>query len=192
MLLMIHDVENPVEELEEEEIIVEETVDESQAEETAASGPVEIVPAFDQDAFLQRLTDWAAEIVPEQDAPLDSAVLAQAVVAALDERDAQQAQLMEGEILLPGSEDIAVIKQVVQNILSFFQEDDHDVLSDIREDVAEIREYVGSQQQPESHPMMTTNFADYTVTEGLLLLIVLLWVIQICIRMVKGGFSWLL
>ena len=43
------------------------------------------------------------------------------------------------------------------------------------------------------HPLLTTNFADYTVLEGLLLLLVLwLAIINPCIRMLKGGFSWLL
>ena len=189
-------VENSVEESQTEEIIVDGFVEESDTGETVAveavEKTVEIVPVFDQEEFFGRLTVWASEAMPQQAAPVDPLEVADAVVSALDEREAQQAQLMEGEILLPGSEDIAVIKQVVQNILSFFQEDDHDVLSDIREDVAGIREYVESQQQIESHPMMTTNFADYTVTEGLLLLILLLFVIEMCVRMVKGGFSWLL
>lgn len=38
---------------------------------------------------------------------------------------------------------------------------------------------------------LTTPFEEYTVTEGLLLLIVLLAVVSICIKAVKGGFSWL-
>lgn len=41
------------------------------------------------------------------------------------------------------------------------------------------------------HDLMTTNFADYTVTEGLLLLALIYGVVSVCIRMIKGGFSWL-
>ena len=44
---------------------------------------------------------------------------------------------------------------------------------------------------PESRPFMTTDFADYTVTEGLLLILVLLIFLQACAKLVKGGFSWL-
>lgn len=42
------------------------------------------------------------------------------------------------------------------------------------------------------HPLMTTHFSDYTVTEGLLLLLVLGGLLHMCIRMIKGGFSWLM
>ena len=40
-------------------------------------------------------------------------------------------------------------------------------------------------------PFMTTPFSEYSVSEGLLLLIVLLTVIQMCMRIIKGGFWWL-
>ncbi len=38
---------------------------------------------------------------------------------------------------------------------------------------------------------MTTSFRDYTVTEGLLLLLLLSAFIAACARILKGGFSWL-
>lgn len=40
-------------------------------------------------------------------------------------------------------------------------------------------------------PFLTTDFADYTVTEGLLLLLLVLAVVMICVKMLKGGFYWL-
>ncbi|MEA4934757.1 MAG: hypothetical protein VB071_14410 [Lawsonibacter sp.] len=42
-----------------------------------------------------------------------------------------------------------------------------------------------------SRPFLTTPFEDYTVTEGLLLIILLLAFFMFCIKVVKGGFSWL-
>lgn len=42
------------------------------------------------------------------------------------------------------------------------------------------------------HPLLETPFDEYTVTEGLLLILVLLIVVSWCVKMVKGGFSWLL
>lgn len=57
------------------------------------------------------------------------------------------------------------------------------------EDVTETVEVV--EVTPESRPFMTTDFADYTVTEGLLLILVLLIFLQACAKLVKGGFSWL-
>lgn len=40
-------------------------------------------------------------------------------------------------------------------------------------------------------PFMTTPFSEYSVLEGMLLLLVLITVIQMCIKIVKGGFWWL-
>lgn len=41
-------------------------------------------------------------------------------------------------------------------------------------------------------PAMTTDFSDYTVSESLLLLLLIYFVINSCVKMLKGGFSWLL
>ena len=49
--------------------------------------------------------------------------------------------------------------------------------------------YAETVQQTLDHPALTTSFQDYTVTEGLLLLILL--AAFACIRILKGGFSWL-
>lgn len=40
-------------------------------------------------------------------------------------------------------------------------------------------------------PFLTTPLNEYTVTEGLLLLILLILVINWVVKIVKGGFSWL-
>ena len=42
------------------------------------------------------------------------------------------------------------------------------------------------------HPALETSFAEYTVTEGLLLLLLVLVIVSWCVRMIKGGFAWLL
>ena len=41
------------------------------------------------------------------------------------------------------------------------------------------------------HPMLTTPFDDYTVTEGLLLLLLLSVLLSACAKLLKGGFAWL-
>jgi len=41
------------------------------------------------------------------------------------------------------------------------------------------------------HPMLTTPFEEYTVTEGLLLLLFLSVVVAACVKLLKGGFAWL-
>lgn len=42
------------------------------------------------------------------------------------------------------------------------------------------------------HPALKTPFEEYTVMEGLLLLLFVLVIISWCVKMIKGGFSWLL
>ena len=44
----------------------------------------------------------------------------------------------------------------------------------------------------EDRPFLTTDFEDYTVTEGLLLSLLLCVIVGKCIKMLKEGFSWLL
>jgi len=51
--------------------------------------------------------------------------------------------------------------------------------------------YAETIQQTLDHPALTTSFQDYTVTEGLLLLILLAAFAAACIRILKGGFQWL-
>lgn len=42
------------------------------------------------------------------------------------------------------------------------------------------------------HPALETPFEDYSVSEGLLLLLLVLLLLSWCVKMIKGGFSWLL
>lgn len=90
------------------------------------------------------------------------------------------------EILVPDSGEISVI-QLVQNLLSYFQEDDHNLLTNLKTLVTDIKTNTAPR------PFMETPFAEYSVVEGLLL--VLVWwlvVLKPCVYMIKGGFSWLL
>ncbi len=47
-------------------------------------------------------------------------------------------------------------------------------------------------EQTVNHPLLTTPFQDYTVTEGLLLLLLLCIFIKACMTMVRRAFAWLL
>ena len=47
------------------------------------------------------------------------------------------------------------------------------------------------QTQLTPHPFLTTPFEEYTVTEGLLLLLVLAAFAGCCIKLLRRGFSWL-
>ena len=51
----------------------------------------------------------------------------------------------------------------------------------------EVIETVGVTERP----FMTTSFEEYTVVEGLLLVILLSLIVGWCLKLLRGGFSWL-
>ena len=99
-----------------------------------------------------------------------------------------------GEIAVPEGGEIAVLIQIVEALKSYFEEDDNSLLTTIRDNTASIKQSVEEiKVSVEPHSLMDTPFEEYTVIEGLLLVLVLwLLVLHPCIRMIKGGFSWLL
>lgn len=54
-----------------------------------------------------------------------------------------------------------------------------------------IQEQITVVAQAVNHPALTTSFADYTVTEALLLFLLLAAFLSACARMLRGGLSWL-
>ena len=57
------------------------------------------------------------------------------------------------------------------------------------EETIRLLETIQTQLTP--HPFLTTPFEEYTVTEGLLLLLVLAAFAGCCIKLLRRGFSWL-
>lgn len=55
----------------------------------------------------------------------------------------------------------------------------------------EVLETLESIREVSAHPALTTSFADYTVTEALLLLLLLAAFLTACSHMLKGGLKWL-
>lgn len=67
-----------------------------------------------------------------------------------------------------------------------------DAIKYVKEELIQIGDEVTELQlSMDSHPMLTTPFEHYTVTEGLLLLLLLAAFLSACARMLRGGFSWL-
>jgi len=62
------------------------------------------------------------------------------------------------------------------------QEEAAELISDTIETVADVSQ---------DRPFLTTSFEEYSVTEGLLLMLLILAVVMICVKMIKGGFYWL-
>lgn len=149
--------------------------------------PVVVISA---DELLDRLevrqaeSAQAAQAAQSVQAPVKSSSMDGQTVAA-----SVPAATRGGEILVPEGGEVAVIDviaQLVQAIYDHFTENDNDNLSGIRETLTEIKSSV------EPHPLLDTPFEEYTVTEGLLLVAVLWFVVLTpCIKMLKGGFSWL-
>ncbi len=85
---------------------------------------------------------------------------------------------------LPGEGGDVVVEDVVPGLIG----DAIDLLLDIRSGMKNVE----SIERTVNHPMLTTPFQDYTVTEGLLLLMLLCFFIKACMNMVRRAFSWLL
>ncbi len=66
-----------------------------------------------------------------------------------------------------------------------------DRLSDIKRELVQMSDQVADIQLHQTRPVLTTSFRDYTVMEGLLLLLLLAAFAAACAKILKGGFSWL-
>lgn len=66
-----------------------------------------------------------------------------------------------------------------------------DGLSDINQELVLISDQLADIQLHQTRPVLTTSFEDYTVMEGLLLLLLLLAFAAACAKILKGGLSWL-
>lgn len=64
-------------------------------------------------------------------------------------------------------------------------------LGKIETHTKEIEKEVTVVAQTLDHPALTTSFADYTVTEALLLFLLLAAFLSACARMLRGGLLWL-
>jgi len=66
-----------------------------------------------------------------------------------------------------------------------------DRLSGIQRELVQVSDQVADIQLHQIRPVLTTSFQDYTVMEGLLLLLLLVAFAAACAKILKGGFSWL-
>ena len=88
---------------------------------------------------------------------------------------------------------VVIVEEVVGNLI--------DVIGDLDRIEAHTRSMdksletiqmqVDILEQTVNHPALTTSFADYTVTEALLLFLLLAVFLSACARMLRGGLSWL-
>lgn len=97
----------------------------------------------------------------------------------------EEAALMAGEEIGPviGEEIGPVIIELIGNLLELVDGDGDDA-SDVLTELQGISDTL-------IHPAMTTDFADYTVLEALLLLLILWQLVKSWGNALKDGFSWL-
>lgn len=66
-----------------------------------------------------------------------------------------------------------------------------DSLGDIKRELVLVSDQLADIQLHQTRPVLTTPFEDYTVMEGLLLLLFLAAFAAACAKILKGGLSWL-
>ena len=84
----------------------------------------------------------------------------------------------------------SVIISLIGQLLDLM-DGDEDGASDVAATVEELRTDVGSLSAALVHPAMSTDFADYTVLEALLLLLVFWQVFKFWLERLGDGFRWL-
>lgn len=116
----------------------------------------------------------------------------QAVSASLS-ASLEQAALQAGEVGPVLDEEIGpVLISLIGDLLGALDTDE-DGASDVLSVVEEIRDGVQDISGALVHPAMSTPLSDYSVTEALLLLLILwLAVVKPCLAMLRGGFGWLM
>ena len=139
---------------------------------------VEVIPV---DELLDRL----AELLGEEDPAPEETAAPDESVEGIDG---------DVDIPIPAPDPVTgLVETVVEHLLDMIIDlgkiEGH--LNEIKRDTNEIQLDVMTIAQTLDHPALTTSFADYTVTEALLLLLLLSVFISACVRMLRGGFSWL-
>lgn len=143
---------------------------ESQPDPEPVTSPMEVVP-------VDELLDRISELLAEKD-------------AALEDAEAEQPmETVDGAADVPISDPDPVtglLEGVVDHLLDMIVD-----LGKIEEHTKEIQLDVMTMAQMLDHPALITSFSDYTVTEALLLFLLLAAFVSACARMLRGGFSWL-
>ena len=115
--------------------------------------------------------------------------------SAATKDDVQALSVKVDEATLQGEEIGPVIGELVEVILGDAQSAVLDLIegntADTLTAVRDIRSVVGDISDTLLHPAMTTNFADYTVLEALLLLSLLFSFVKLWLYILGRGFYWL-
>ena len=133
-------------------------------------------------------SDGGGSVAPVADTPMDAPAQEPLQVVSVDELverltagSVEQSEASPDDPALDGEEEQEPTLQE-QFFMSALEDASN---SEVVQLLTEIRQEVAL------HPAMTTDFADYTVSESLLLLLFLSVVGSWLVKIIKGGFSWL-
>lgn len=133
------------------------------------------------DGLSERVDALSSSVATQEDLRTASASLSAGL---------EQATLQAGELVPIGEDDIGTVIAIVGQLLDAF-DSDGDGASDVSGLVSEIRTGVQDIAGVLVHPALDTPFADYTVLEALLLLLLFWQVIKFWVSRLEAGFSWL-
>lgn len=129
----------------------------------------------------------APEVSEEAPAPVE-VVSVDELLARLSELMATETDPVELEPEEPAEEEPEPVEPEPSLADRFFAASlDDDSTQQIAQLLTEVRDTLQDER-----PALSTPFAEYTVAEGLLLALLLCVVGNVIVRMLKGGFSWLL
>lgn len=137
------------------------------------------------------------DVLAERVAALESDVEGVATEAAATRGDLQVMSASLEEATLQGDEIGPVLDDGLGSLITIVGQvlevldADGDGSSDVAASVSAIHTSVQQLSETLAHPLMTTNFEDYTVLEGLLLLLVVFSFMKIWKSMLEAGFRWL-
>lgn len=137
--------------------------------------PMEVIPVDD-------LLDRLAELLGEEDAPEESDELNEMPVE-------DPVVTVDGDIDLPVVDPdptVVLVESVIEHLLDMIVD-----LGKIEKHLDEVEKDMVTVVQAVDHPALTTSFEDYTVTEALLLLLLLFAFLSACARVLRGGLKWL-
>ena len=138
---------------------------------------------MNEDEAVQ-VSDPVLEVPPDDDIQ-NSSEIAESPMEAVPEGSEEAAEAPETDQAasdIPGSDFDPVI-----GIL----DDLAGMLSGQEASLDKIGEQLNTVVRTVDHPVLTTPFEEYTVSEALMLLLLLCAFVSACARMLRGGFSWL-
>lgn len=150
---------------------------EAEPDSAPTDSPMEVIPV---DEFLDRLAELfdEGEEASESETPEDPEEAAEAIEA------------VDVDLPVPDVDPVVgLVEQVLETLIDLGKIENH--LGKIEKDTNEIQLDVASIAQTVDHPALTTPFEDYTVTEALLLFLLLAAFMSACARMLRGGLKWL-